>query len=112
MRKIHPNFTSAFIFFGLKVDSEEVNFQRLDKACSYEWERMVGIDFVQQEDPYGSMEPYIRVGDRICKKWSHLNLKKVYHAGETRDHTNNNVELSVRSGATRIGHGLNIVKRI
>ena len=81
VQKIHPNFTSGFIFFGLKVDSEEVNFQRLDKACSYEWERMIGIDFVQQEDPYGSMEPYIRVGDRICKKWSHLNLKKVYHAG-------------------------------
>lgn len=73
---------------------------------------MIGIDFVQQEDPYGSMEPYIRVGDRIVKKWAHLDLKKVYHAGETKDHTNNNVELSVRSGSVRIGHGLNIVKKI
>lgn len=73
---------------------------------------MIGIDFVQQEDPYGSMEPYIRVGDKIVKKWAHLNLKKVYHAGETKDHTNNNVEQSVRSGSVRIGHGLNIVKRI
>lgn len=81
VQKLHPNFTSAFIFFGLKFDSEEGNFNRLDKACSYEWKRMIGIDFVQQEDPYGSMEPYIRVGDRIVKKWSHLNLKKVYHAG-------------------------------
>jgi len=72
----------------------------------------IGIDFVQQEDPYGSMEPYIRVGDAIVKKYAHLNLKKVYHAGETKDHTNNNVELSVRSGSVRIGHGLNIVKRI
>mgnify|MGYP003418271703 FL=1 len=79
--KENPCFSSAFIFFGLKALSEEVNFQMLDKACSYEWERMVGIDFVQQEDPYGSMEPYIRVGDRILKKWAHLNLKKVYHAG-------------------------------
>jgi hypothetical protein len=52
---------------------------------------MVGIDFVQQEDPYGSMEPYIRVGDRIVKKWAHLELKKVYHAGETKDHLNSNV---------------------
>ena len=42
---------------------------------------MIGVDFVQQEDPYGSMEPYIRVADRIVKKWSHLNLQKVYHAG-------------------------------
>lgn len=73
---------------------------------------MIGIDFVQQEDPYGSMEPYIKVGDRIAKKWAHLNLKKVYHAGETKDHLNNNVELAVRSGSVRIGHGLNIVKRI
>ncbi len=58
------------------------------------------------------MEPYIRVGDRIVKKWAHLQLKKVYHAGETKDHLNNNVELAVRSGSVRIGHGLNIVKRI
>jgi adenosine deaminase len=58
------------------------------------------------------MEPYIRVGDEIVKKWAHLNLKKVYHAGETKDHLNSNVELSVRSGCVRIGHGLNIVKRI
>jgi len=37
------------------------------------------------------MEPYIRVGDEIVKKWAHLNLKKVYHAGETKDHLNSNV---------------------
>jgi adenosine deaminase len=41
-----------------------------------------------------------------------MNLKKAYHAGETKDHLNNNVELSVRSGAVRIGHGLNIVKKM
>ena len=55
VQKEHPYFTSGFIFFGLKMDTEEVNFQRLDKACSYEWPRMIGIDFVQQEDPFGSM---------------------------------------------------------
>ena len=53
----------------------------LDKACSYEWKNMIGIDFVQEEDPHGSMEPYIRVGDRVLKKYAHLNYKKVYHAG-------------------------------
>ena len=58
------------------------------------------------------MEPYIRVGDRIVAKYAHMNLKKAYHAGETKDHLNNNVELSVRSGAVRIGHGLNIVKKM
>lgn len=73
---------------------------------------MLGIDFVQQEDPYGSMEPYIRVGDRVLKKYAHMNYKKVYHAGETKDHLNNNVELAVRSGSVRIGHGLNITSRI
>jgi len=53
--KEHPHFSAAFIFFGLKALTEEKNFEMLDKACSYEWPRMVGIDFVQQEDPYGSM---------------------------------------------------------
>ncbi len=110
--KDQPHFSAAFIFFGLKVLSEEDNFKLLDKACSYGWSKHVGIDFVQQEDPFGSMEPYVRVGDRIVKKYAHMHLKKAYHAGETKDHLNNNIELAVRSGAVRIGHGLNIFKRV
>ena len=46
--KNHPHFSAAFIFFGLKVLSEEDNFKLLDKACSYGWSKHVGIDFVQQ----------------------------------------------------------------
>jgi len=37
VKKEHPTFSSAFIFFGLKALSEEQNFNMLDKACSYEW---------------------------------------------------------------------------
>lgn len=37
VRQKHPNFSAAFIFFGLKFWSEEENFKVLDKACSYEW---------------------------------------------------------------------------
>ena len=48
VQKEHPYFSSGVVFFGLKMDSEETNFERLDKACSYEWPRTLGIDFVQQ----------------------------------------------------------------
>jgi adenosine deaminase len=41
-----------------------------------------------------------------------LNYKKCYHAGDTRDHLNNNIEIAVRGGSVRIGHGLNIIQRI
>ncbi|CAM6002623.1 unnamed protein product [Sphagnum balticum] len=45
-------------------------------------------------------------------KYPHLPYKKVYHAGETRDHLNRNVEIAVRAGSVRIGHGLNIIQHI
>lgn len=35
VQKEHPYFSSGVVFFGLKMDTEEVNFARLDKACSY-----------------------------------------------------------------------------
>lgn len=35
VKQNHPEFSSGFIFFGLKMRSEEENFINLDKACSY-----------------------------------------------------------------------------
>lgn len=48
VKKDNPKFSSGFIFFGLKALTEEQNFEILDKACSYGWKHMIGIDFVQQ----------------------------------------------------------------
>lgn len=55
VRKTYPEFSAGFIFMGLKALPAEINFNMLDKVCSYEWPNTIGIDFVQQEDPYGSI---------------------------------------------------------
>ena len=39
-------------------------------------------------------------------------LKKVYHAGETTDHLIDNVDVAVKAGSVRLGHGVNITQRI
>lgn len=67
---------------------------------------------MQEEDPYGSLDKYDRVADRVLERFPELDYKKVYHAGDTRDHRNNNIEIAVRGGSVRIGHGLNIIQRI
>jgi adenosine deaminase len=36
----------------------------------------------------------------------------VYHAGETRDPMNENIEIAVKGGSVRIGHGINILQRM
>ena len=38
------------------------------------------------------------------------NLKKVYHAGETNDHLNRNIEIAIKGGSVRIGHGINLLQ--
>ena len=45
-------------------------------------------------------------------KYPHLDYKKCYHAGDTRNHLNNNIQIAVKAGSVRIGHGLNIIQRI
>ena len=49
--------------------------------------------------------------DKVLAKYPHLNYKKAYHAGETRDHLTKNIEIAIKAGAARIGHGLNILQR-
>lgn len=74
------------------------------------WPKTVGIDFVQEEDPCGSQQPYDEVANIVLAKFPDLDIKKVYHAGETKDHLNRNVEISVNAGSVRIGHGINILQ--
>lgn len=45
--------------------------------------------------------------------YPHLShLKKMYHAGETTCHRIGNVDVAIKAGAVRIGHGLNILQRM
>jgi adenosine deaminase len=46
----------------------------------------------------------------VLSKFPDLNVKKVYHAGETANHLNNNIEIAIKGGSVRIGHGINILQ--
>lgn len=63
----------------------------LTNVLQYRWPRTIGIDFVQQEDPYGDQKPYDDVANKVLAKFPDLDIKKVYHVGETKDHKNNNI---------------------
>ena len=80
-------------------------------ALEQRWDKTIGIDFVQQEDPYGDQAPYDVIADRVLAKFTDLDIKKVYHVGETVDHLNNNIEVAINGGSYRIGHGINIFQR-
>ncbi len=38
-------------------------------------------------------------------------MKKIYHAGETSNHLNDNIDVAVKAGSVRLGHGINILQR-
>jgi len=50
--------------------------------------------------------------NKVLKKYPHLDYKKVYHAGESKDHLNKNLEVAIQSGSVRIGDGINALQRI
>lgn len=110
--KEHPGFTVGFVFFGLKVFSPEANEALFEKICQLKWDKTIGLDFVQQQDLFGSLEEYDPIIDRVLARHPELNYKKVYHAGETKDHRTHNLEVAVKAGSVRIGHGFNILQRI
>lgn len=58
------------------------------------------------------MKDYDDVVSKVLAKYSHLNYKRVYHAGETKDPLNDNLEIAVKAGSVRIGHGINILQRM
>jgi hypothetical protein len=61
------------------------------KICQLNWSKTVGFDFVQEESLYGSLDRYNNIVDKVLKKFPHLDYKKVYHAGESKDHLCNNL---------------------
>ena len=48
VNKLFPRLTIGFIFFGLKVFSDEMNDAVFSKVCDLNWDKTVGLDFVQQ----------------------------------------------------------------
>lgn len=112
VRRDHPNFTVGFVFFGLKFFSPQQNEELFVKICELNWDKTIGLDFVQQEDMFGPLEDYDPIVDRVLARYPHLDYKKVYHAGETKDHRTSNLEAAVKAGSVRIGHGLNVLQRI
>ncbi len=61
---------------------------------------------------YGSLNKYNSVVDKVLKKYPHLDYKKVYHEGESKDQTNKNLEIAIQAGSVRIGDGINSLQRI
>lgn len=90
--------------------SPEDNIKLLSNALEKKWPKTVGIDFVQQEDPFGSQVPYDHVANTVLAKFPDQDIKKVYHVGETKDHLNRNIEVAINAGTVRIGHGINILQ--
>ena len=81
VRQEHPQLSVDFIFFGLKEFAPEENERILTTVLEQRWPRTIGIDFVQEEDPYGDLTPYDQVADKVLAKFPELNIRKVYHAG-------------------------------
>lgn len=63
----------------------------MEKICELNWARTVGIDFVQEEDRYGSLEKYDKIVENVMVKYPNVRLWKVYHAGETKNHMSRNI---------------------
>lgn len=55
MKIQYPDFTAGFVFFGLKVFTEKQNEELFDKICKLNWDKTIGLDFVQEEDLFGSL---------------------------------------------------------
>jgi hypothetical protein len=81
VKKDHPDFTVGFIFFGLKIFNAEQNEALFTKICELNWDKTIGLDFVQQEDYFAPLENYDPIIDKVLAKFPHLEYKKVYHAG-------------------------------
>jgi adenosine deaminase len=112
LTKIYPNFSFGMVFVGFKMWKEDYSEEMFEMACRTNWKRLVGFDYVQEEDKYESLASYDPIIDRVLKRYPHLaHLKKAYHAGETSNHLTDNIEIAVKAGTVRIGHGINILQR-
>ena len=72
---------------------------------------MVGVDFVNEEDANGPLEQYDKIIQKMEKEFPDSKLKRIYHAGETCIAEKNNIEVALKAGTLRIGHGINILNK-
>ena len=61
---------------------------------------------------FGSLTEYDPIIDKVLAKFPKLDYKKVYHAGETKNHKTHNMDVAIKAGSVRIGHGFNILQRM
>ena len=52
LNKQHPHFTFGLIVVGFKMLSDENNKKIFKAACETNWSKLIGFDFVQEEDKY------------------------------------------------------------
>jgi hypothetical protein len=109
----HPHFSLGWIYSGYKFLEDHENLRRFREVCTINAPVLVGFDFVNEEDQFESLERYDTIVEQIFREFPHLShLKKAYHAGETTCHRSDNIEVAVKGGAARLGHGLNVLQRI
>lgn len=77
----YPHFTVGFIFCIRKSLTEEKIMEKISRVCELNWERTIGIDFIQEEDLYGSISKYDAILEKVMANYPTTRLWKVYHAG-------------------------------
>jgi hypothetical protein len=77
----NPEFSVGFIFYLMKSHPDHEIEANLAKICELNWARTMGVDFVQEEDRYGSLERYDKLVEKVLSKYPNVRLWKVYHAG-------------------------------
>jgi adenosine deaminase len=107
-----PDFSVGIIFGVRKSLPEEQLLEGIEAIFKLNWERVVGIDFIQEEDLYGRLFHYDQLVNRVAANYPEVRLWKCYHAGETKNPRSKNIEEAVLAGSARIGHGLNILQRV
>ena len=116
VRKQDPAFTLRIVACGGKNDVWDPLFDILMDNALYVREHVkdhgeplvVAIDIVNDEDRSYSLSRYEdRVRDIIAR---HPGLKLTLHAGESLRGENREIEIALRCGINRLGHGFNLYR--
>ena len=116
VRKTDPAFTLRIVACGGKNDVWDPMFDSLMDNAMYvrdnvkdgDHELVVAIDIVNDEDRSYSLSRYEdRVREIVA---SHPGLKLTLHAGESLHGKNKEIEIALRCGIDRLGHGFNLYR--